>query len=258
MSRSACACGRTPRSRRRRGSRGRPPCRRLGALRRLVVLGPARRRRRGRTRPRGRSGRLGGAITPPILRCGAHEGPRHGRRRLHRLGRRPAAARRRPRGRRARRPLARPRAPPSRRAPSSSRPTCSTGRARDALAEGSTASCTSPRSRWSPSRSSTPSATGATTSSARSTCSTRCARTASAGSCSPPPARDLRRAGDGPDRRGRPDRAGQRLRRLQARRRPDDRATSAARTGSPPPRCATSTSPARAATSARTTSPRRT
>ena len=58
--------------------------------------------------------------TLSILRCARHEGPRHGRRGLHRLGRRHAAARRRPRGRRARRPLARARRRASRRAPSTS------------------------------------------------------------------------------------------------------------------------------------------
>ena len=52
----------------------------------------------------------------------------------------------------------------------------------------------------------------------------------------------------GPDRRGHADRPGQRLRRLQARGRPHDRRRVRARTGSARSRCATSTSPARAAT----------
>ena len=61
-------------------------------------------------------------------------------------------------------------------------------------------------------------------------------------------ARDLRRAGAGPDPRGRADRAGQRLRQLQARGRPDDRRRVPRARPRRPSRCATSTSPARAAT----------
>ena len=112
----------------------------------------------------------------------------------------------------------------------------------------STACCTSPRSRSSASRSSTPSATGATTSSARSTCSTRCAPRASSGSSSPRRARPTASPSAVPIAEDAPTAPGQPVRRVEARGRPDDRR----RVPRPRPRrdrrCATSTSPARAAT----------
>ena len=143
--------------------------------------GSAAEHRRART---GRTGRLV-CFTPR-----PDEAPRHRRRRLHRLDRRPAAARRRPRGRRARQPHARPPRGGARAARASPRSTCSTPcrAARDASPRASTARCTSPPSRSSGSRSRSPSCTTATTSSARSTCSTRCAPRTSSGSSSPPPA----------------------------------------------------------------------
>ena len=120
----------------------------------------------------------------------------------------------------------------------------------------STACCTSPRWRWWASRSSHPERYYRTN--VGGTLNLLEAMRAAGGR----PARvllDLRRlraARGGADPRDRAAAAGQRLRRVEAGGRPDDRRLLHARTGSAPSACGTSTSPARAAGRARTTTPR--
>ena len=150
--------------------------------------------------------------------------PRHRRGGLHRLRRRQAAARGRPRGPRARRPLARPRRARPRRRGGTPTVSCSTRTACATRSPAATTACMHfaalalvaesvehPERYW---RNNVTGTLNLLDGDARAR--RRAPRLLLH-------LRHLRRAGDRPDQRGRADGPGERLRRLQARRRPDAR-----------------------------------
>ena len=238
----------------------------------VVVVDPLGRRATARRRPRtaGRRAARGRHESPgqadghaprvpsDWYHSAPHEAPRHRRRRLHRLDRGRPAARRRPRRHRARQPLARPRAARSPRARARRRSTCSTPtRVRAALAGGFdgvlhfAALALVAESVAHPERYCRGNFVGTLQPARRDARRPACKRLVFSSTCAVYGEPD-----DDPDAARRADRPGQPLRRLQARGRPHDHRRVPRARARRASRCATSTSRARAATSARTTSPR--